>query len=31
MGVDYEQELQTPIGRPLAVCEGAPIKSLLDV
>jgi len=31
MGVDYEQELQTPIGRPLAICEGAPIESLLDV
>ena len=31
MGIDYEQELQTPIGRPLAICEGSPIKSLLDV
>ena len=29
--IDYEQELQTPIGRPLAVCEGSPIQSLLDV
>ena len=31
MGVDYEKELDTPIGRPLAICEGTPIKSLLDV
>ncbi|WP_075086566.1 DUF1501 domain-containing protein [Mariniblastus fucicola] len=31
MGIDYEQELDTPIGRPLAVCEGSPITSLLDV
>ena len=30
MGVDYEQELQTPIGRPLAICEGSPIKSLFS-
>ena len=30
MGVDYEQELDTPIGRPMAVCEGQPIKELLD-
>jgi uncharacterized protein (DUF1501 family) len=29
MGVDYEQELDTPIGRPLAVCEGDPITELL--
>ncbi len=31
MGIDYEEELDTPIGRPLAVCEGSPITSLLDV
>ena len=31
MGIDYEKELDTPIGRPLAVCEGNPIKKLLDV
>ena len=31
MGVDYEQELDTPIGRPLSVCEGQPISRLLDV
>jgi uncharacterized protein (DUF1501 family) len=30
MGVDYERELDTPIGRPLAVCEGQPIAKLLD-
>lgn len=29
LGVDYEKELDTPIGRPLKVCEGTPIKSLL--
>ncbi len=28
LGVDYDQELDTPIGRPLKVCEGTPIKSL---
>ena len=31
MGVDYEQELDTPIGRPMALCEGSPITKLLDV
>lgn len=30
MGIDYEQELDTPIGRPLAVCEGSPISKILD-
>lgn len=29
LGVDYQQELDTPIGRPLKVCEGTPIKALL--
>jgi len=28
MGVDFEKELDTPIGRPLKVCEGTPIKGL---
>jgi len=28
LGVDYEQELDTPIGRPLKICEGTPIKAL---
>lgn len=29
LGVDFEKELDTPIGRPLAICEGKPIKELL--
>ena len=29
MGVDFELELDTPIGRPLKRCEGQPIQSLL--
>ena len=29
LGVDYEQELDTPIGRPLRICEGSPIKTLV--
>ena len=29
MGVRYEEELITPIGRPLALCEGTPIARLL--
>jgi hypothetical protein len=29
MGVQYDEELITPIGRPLALCEGAPIERLL--
>ncbi|WP_339910003.1 DUF1501 domain-containing protein [Symmachiella dynata] len=29
LGVEYAQEVITPIGRPLALCEGAPIERLL--
>jgi uncharacterized protein (DUF1501 family) len=28
MGIDYSDELMTPIGRPLAICEGHPIREL---
>ena len=30
MGIDFEQELQTPIGRPMRVSEGRPIEYLLN-
>ena len=30
MGIDFEQELDTPIGRPMKVSEGKPIKQLLE-
>lgn len=29
LGVEYAQEVITPIGRPLALCEGTPIERLL--
>ncbi len=29
LGVDYERELQTPIGRPMKLCQGRPIDKLL--
>lgn len=29
LGIDFEQELQTPIGRPMVVSQGAPIDGLL--
>jgi len=29
MGVDYGKELRTPIGRPMALCQGTPIDRLL--
>ena len=29
MGIDFRQELDTPVGRPMVVCEGSPIKELL--
>jgi hypothetical protein len=29
MGVEYGKELRTPIGRPMALCRGAPIERLL--
>ena len=30
-GLDFTQELQTPIGRPLAISQGNIIKDLLQV
>ncbi len=30
MGIDFEQELQTPIGRPMQICKGRPIDDLLN-
>ena len=30
LGVDFEQELQTPIGRPMQICKGRPIEDLLN-
>jgi uncharacterized protein (DUF1501 family) len=30
LGIQYEKELQTPIGRPMKICQGRPIRSLLD-
>lgn len=30
MGIDYAKELDTPIGRPLKVCEGKPIADLTN-
>ena len=29
LGVDYQRELQTPIGRPMKLCQGRPIEKLL--
>ncbi|MFT5524006.1 MAG: hypothetical protein ACI9HK_001956 [Pirellulaceae bacterium] len=29
LGIDFEQELQTPVGRPMIVSKGAPIKQLV--
>ena len=29
LGIDYEQEIETPIGRPMALCKGQVIKELL--
>ena len=31
LGVDYEEELETPIGRPMKRSEGKPIEAILDV
>lgn len=28
LGVDYRQELDTPVGRPMRICEGKPISEL---
>jgi hypothetical protein len=30
LGIDFQQELETPIGRPMAVSQGRPIRQLLD-
>jgi hypothetical protein len=30
LSVDYEQELETPIGRPMVLSEGRPIGRLLE-
>lgn len=30
LGIEYSKELQTPIGRPLKICEGEPIEKLFD-
>lgn len=30
MGIDYQEELQTPINRPMKLSEGKPISALLD-
>ena len=30
LGVDYQEELETPVGRPMKRCEGKPIQSILD-
>ena len=31
LGIDFEQELDTPIGRPMQICKGTPIKELFDI
>ncbi|MGI9497574.1 MAG: DUF1501 domain-containing protein [Mariniblastus sp.] len=30
MGIEFQNELDTPIGRPMKICEGKPVKDLLD-
>ena len=30
MGIDFEHELDTPIGRPMKICSGKPIDRLLE-
>ena len=30
LGIEYEQELDTPIGRPMKICEGKPILELYE-
>lgn len=29
-GIDYQDELETPVGRPMVISEGKPIRRLLD-
>ncbi len=31
LGVKYHQELDTPVGRPMKICEGNAIKQLLEI
>jgi hypothetical protein len=30
MGIKFQTELDTPIGRPMKICEGKPVQALLD-
>ena len=30
LGIDFELELDTPIGRPMQICKGSPINQLFD-
>lgn len=30
LGIDYSREVQTPIGRPMKICQGRPIDLLLE-
>ena len=30
MGIEFDKELHTPIGRPMQICEGRPIENLLN-
>lgn len=29
LGIDFEKDYQTPIGRPMAICEGTPIQEIV--
>ena len=29
MGIEYGKELDTPVGRPMKICQGKPIEDLL--
>jgi hypothetical protein len=31
MGSEFKNELDTPVGRPMKICEGKPVQALLDV
>jgi hypothetical protein len=28
LGIDYSREVMTPVGRPMALCKGEPVKEL---
>lgn len=30
LGIDFQRELMTPVGRPMKICSGTPIQELLD-